>query len=330
MRKRYKVKFKKGESEHMFHGIALHFNPAIKRAMQMYGSEMKTEMYGDAEEGVIVGPIMIPDMPIPRNHDGEIVEYEFDAESIKNAMFDMTTGGHFNKFNINHEDRTYGVNITEFWQKEGEEDKSSAYGYGDLPVGTAFIKAHVDDEEVKQLIRDGVLKGFSVELDHGIQPVNQYEAIMTPEEIEAEVQKRVQEAQEKAEAEAKIAAQVEERLEAARKEAEAAAQAEAEAKKKAEEEAAAAEAKAKEEEEKQKEEEAKRKAEEEAEAKRKEEEEEAERQRVLDEQNGGGKGDDDDKDEDDPRKQIVPRLGTDEYVIWEQKMRGVYVEPKED
>lgn len=46
--------------------------------------------------------------------------------------------------------------------KEGDQDKSKLYGY-DLPNGTWFVKMRIDNDELWQKIKEGELKGLSIE-----------------------------------------------------------------------------------------------------------------------------------------------------------------------
>ena len=331
--KRYEVEFEKGEhSPHSLFGISLTKKPAIKRGFHFYSEDTHTEVYSDAEQGVIVGPIMVPDMPIRREGNEE---YVFTKEGISNAMYSMSTGGDFNRFTIEHNQETYDVKITEFWQKEGEADKSSNYGYSDLPVGTAFIKAQVEDEGLKQLIRDGELSGFSVEMTHGLKPINYSQtsdtqmAGLTPEQLE-EIKSRVAE-QMKAEAEAKAQAEAE-ALETARKEAEESARKEAEQEARIEaivqerlakaSEAAAAEVAAAS---------ATEGSEVEGEVEGEGDgltDEEREAARILSEQGGEEEGEGEGEKDEDPRKTVVPKIGTDAYDEYVRKMTNGYRHPK--
>ena len=55
-----------------------------------------------------------------------------------------------------------GVLTVESWIKEGEQDKSKLYGF-DLPDGTWFVKMKIENDEMWSKIKDGELKGLSIE-----------------------------------------------------------------------------------------------------------------------------------------------------------------------
>jgi hypothetical protein len=55
-----------------------------------------------------------------------------------------------------------GVLTVESWIKEGDQDKSKLYGF-DLPNGTWFVKMKIENDELWQKIKEGELKGLSIE-----------------------------------------------------------------------------------------------------------------------------------------------------------------------
>jgi len=54
------------------------------------------------------------------------------------------------------------VYVVESWIKEDENDKSSKYGYSDLPVGTWFVAMKVKNDDIWNKVKEGMLNGFSV------------------------------------------------------------------------------------------------------------------------------------------------------------------------
>ena len=66
------------------------------------------------------------------------------------------------KATYEHEQRVAGVLTVESWIKEGKQDKSNLYGY-DLPVGTWFVKMKIENDELWSKIKEGELKGLSIE-----------------------------------------------------------------------------------------------------------------------------------------------------------------------
>jgi hypothetical protein len=54
------------------------------------------------------------------------------------------------------------VYVVESWIKQSDNDKSTDYGYKDLPVGSWFISMKINNDEVWNDIKEGKLTGFSV------------------------------------------------------------------------------------------------------------------------------------------------------------------------
>jgi hypothetical protein len=56
-----------------------------------------------------------------------------------------------------------GMSVVESWIIEDEDkDKSKLYGFS-LPVGTWMISMKVDNDEVWSKVKEGEIKGFSIE-----------------------------------------------------------------------------------------------------------------------------------------------------------------------
>jgi len=64
--------------------------------------------------------------------------------------------------------------MLEIWKKESDADKSSKYGY-DLPDGTVFVKAQIEDESLWSSIKTGEINGFSIEIKADIKHSKQEE-----------------------------------------------------------------------------------------------------------------------------------------------------------
>jgi hypothetical protein len=54
------------------------------------------------------------------------------------------------------------IHVLESWIKEDQNDKSSKYGFSELPIGTWFVSMKVNNPKVWEQIKEGKLNGFSV------------------------------------------------------------------------------------------------------------------------------------------------------------------------
>jgi len=124
-------------------------------------------MFADDEQRVVVGPCMIPSMNIlRRDEDGEAYYVKFSEETIKEIAMKYMKQARTNDINEDHDpNQNAGTYIFESWLVESADDKANTlYGY-DVPVGTWMCKMKVEDPETWKRIKNGELKGFSVEGD---------------------------------------------------------------------------------------------------------------------------------------------------------------------
>ena len=162
-------------SENGMFRISLVAAPAIEENFIHFKDE-RIEFFKDEEKRQVVGPIMIPNKPIYRRNE-DVGEYyiRFTEKAIDDIMYKYSKDGKFNLFNIEHTDQNFdGVTMLEIWKKESDADKSSKYGY-DLPEGTVFVKAQIEDESLWSSIKTGEINGFSIEIKADIKHSKQEE-----------------------------------------------------------------------------------------------------------------------------------------------------------
>ena len=84
--------------------------------------------------------------------------------------------------NINHSNFTIdGVTVIESWLIEDpENDKSRALGFKAFPKGTWFATYKIDNKELWQGIKNGEVKGFSIEGFFIDELVSMHKDIETP------------------------------------------------------------------------------------------------------------------------------------------------------
>jgi hypothetical protein len=124
----------------------------------------KQHFQTDEEKHIVLGPAMIPNQQIFRkDSNGEPYYVFFSPETIK-----MIADKYFkNKFIDNNDENHDGsalpdVYVTESWIKESNNDKSTDYGFKNLPIGTWFVAMKVNNPDVWAKVKDGQLNGFSV------------------------------------------------------------------------------------------------------------------------------------------------------------------------
>lgn len=152
-----------GETEVNF--IALVDRPAIKLNWQSF-KEAHGAFAINEEKHIISGPLMIADLPIYRK-DEEFGEYYavFNSKSIERIVQKYFLKGFQSNVNLMHESgmQVEGITMFESWIVDREKGKLPMKGYDDVSDGSWFGSFKVNNKEVWQLIKDGLIKGFSVE-----------------------------------------------------------------------------------------------------------------------------------------------------------------------
>jgi hypothetical protein len=159
----YLVDFNPEEKRGVF-GFALVKEPAIEEVGIYLSKEEEIVMLKEIEKGLLMTPVLIPNQKILRvSQSGEPYNIMFPKETIELAQRHFHINGHQSNSNSEHTDlKLNGVTIVESWIKEFEQDKSNEYGF-DLPIGTWFAIMKVENEEVREKIKSGEIKGISIE-----------------------------------------------------------------------------------------------------------------------------------------------------------------------
>ena len=146
--------------------ISLVASPAIEQDFVYFGKEKNNLTFAkvDEEKRMLVSPALIPNKQIFRydpNTDSEYYVY-FSPATVRKASELYLKHNNHHKATYEHQDRVSGVLTVESWIKEGDMDKSKLYGF-DLPNGTWFVKMKIQNEDLWNKIKEGELKGLSIE-----------------------------------------------------------------------------------------------------------------------------------------------------------------------
>jgi len=146
--------------------ISLVTAPAIEQDFVFFGKEKNNLTFAkvDEEKRMLVSPALIPNKHIFRydpNTDSDYYVY-FSKETVRRASELYLKHNNHHKATYQHQDRVSGVLTVESWIKEGDMDKSKMYGF-DLPNGTWFVKMRIDNDDLWNKIKEGELKGLSIE-----------------------------------------------------------------------------------------------------------------------------------------------------------------------
>lgn len=170
----------------LVYAISLVECPAIESNFVYLSEEKPIQVCLEQDEKhMVFGAVLIPDKPIYRYNQDEEYYLRFPKETIEVLAHDYLQNDNIYSFTKQHKDNAEGVSIIESWVKTSNNDKSVDLGI-DAPIGTWFVGAKIDNEEIWQGIKDGSMKGFSVEsfLNFDEIMMNKQENKMTEEKLE--------------------------------------------------------------------------------------------------------------------------------------------------
>jgi hypothetical protein len=124
----------------------------------------KQKFQTDDEKKIVIGPAMIPDLKIFRKDTkGNPYYVYFSSETIKMIAEKYMRNKYIDNNDQMHDGKAVSdVYVFESWIKESENDKSTDYGYGELPIGTWFVSMKVRNPKIWEKVKQGQLNGFSV------------------------------------------------------------------------------------------------------------------------------------------------------------------------
>ena len=146
--------------------ISLVTSPAIEVDFVFFGKEKNNLTFAkvDEEKRELIAPALIPNKQIYRydaNTDSDYYVY-FSKETVKKAAYSYLKHNNHHKATYEHQQRVAGELTVESWIKEGDSDKSKLYNF-DLADGTWFVKMKIENDDLWQRIKEGELKGLSIE-----------------------------------------------------------------------------------------------------------------------------------------------------------------------
>lgn len=118
------------------------------------------------DEHIITGVIMVPDQLIYRTNERFGEHYvRFSAQTIKDIAIKFSKKGYQKNVNLMHDANMQvdGVTMFESFISDSQRGIKPIEAFKDLPDGTWFGSFYVENPKVWELIKQGQVKGFSVE-----------------------------------------------------------------------------------------------------------------------------------------------------------------------
>ena len=139
-------------------------SPAIMVQWVKFNNEEPIKMAIQSEEQRIVfAPALIPDLPIYRNMNGKEFYLTFDRQTIEQIALKFAKDNLLNSIDLNHDGiKLNGVQIYQSFVTN-EKTVENVKAFETLPVGTWYVGAKVDNEDVWNLIKEEKLNGWSID-----------------------------------------------------------------------------------------------------------------------------------------------------------------------
>jgi len=146
------------------HAVSVVHSPAIEEnfiALSKHEIELKEV---DTEKKILMGAALVPNKQILRaDKDGNGYYIYFSEDTIKKASELFLMRSNQNNATLEHKEKLNGMSVVESWVIDNPEmDKSKEYGFN-LPKGTWMISMKVNNDDVWKDVKDGKVKGFSIE-----------------------------------------------------------------------------------------------------------------------------------------------------------------------
>jgi hypothetical protein len=110
-----------------------------------------------------MGAALIPDKQIFRRNEKEEYYIFFSKDTVRQASELFLMNSNQNNATYEHDQKLKGLSVVESWIiEDSKTDKSRLYNF-DLPVGTWMISMKVNNDDVWKDVKDGKVKGFSIE-----------------------------------------------------------------------------------------------------------------------------------------------------------------------
>lgn len=158
----YDIEF--NDETSIFNNVAIVTEPAILETFIQLSKQDDgmVQLKVDEEHRIVSGPALIPDQPIYRNQGGHKFYIKYSRETIEKMALNFFKNHRNTEGNVEHQIPVNG--ITYFESYIVNKDRGIAPKEFDLPDGTWFLSAKVDNDDVWELIKNGELTGFSIDI----------------------------------------------------------------------------------------------------------------------------------------------------------------------
>lgn len=147
--------------------VALVDRPAIDKNFLAFNENNVQMSFAiqDEDQQIITGALMLADKPIYRNDENGEYYVVFTKDTIKQIAQKFFAKGYQSNVNLMHDSgmKLEGLTMFESWITDSKRGIMAMKGFEDVPDGSWFGSFKVNNPEVWKMIKEGKVKGFSVE-----------------------------------------------------------------------------------------------------------------------------------------------------------------------
>lgn len=160
--------------------ISLVDDPAVEREFIKFNAEHEIKLALNEEKRIVTGVALIPGQKIYREDRSGKYYITFTKEAVERTAIKFFADRHSADANLMHEVDADGIVYFESYLMNHERGIVPAE-FADLPDGTWIVSAKILNDDVWMLIKQGVLRGFSVEGRMGVikdKPIESVEELI--------------------------------------------------------------------------------------------------------------------------------------------------------
>lgn len=168
--------------ESVWNSISIVDLPAIEKDFIKLSKQSEVKFSINEEKRDVMGPVIIKDQLIYRNDEKGEYYIKFSADTIKKMAIEFFKRDAQNNGNVMHSVDVPGVTFYQSFIKDTAKGMAPE-GFEDVPDGSWFVTAHIENDEVWNLIQNGDLRGFSIDCTAGFKEVKAETALSTLEDF---------------------------------------------------------------------------------------------------------------------------------------------------
>jgi len=143
-------------------------SPAIMVNCVKFSEDKRVKL--SLSENRIFGPALIPELLIERNNNGQQFYLSIDSETIEQFHLKACNDNAYKNLDVDHSNQLIqGVTIDTMFIT-GPNITSKVPGFEDMPEGTLFLGAKVNNSEIISKIQSGEINGWSIDAMFSFEP----------------------------------------------------------------------------------------------------------------------------------------------------------------